>query len=147
MKKGNLLLIDDEEMILESSKMLLQDIADNIFTAISGKKGLEIIEKENIHCVVCDINMPEMNGVEVIQRVREMNNNVPFIFYTGHGSEQLMREVIKFGAFDFLDKPALDGLEETISRGLREGIGESKPDDPMAFISEYQKILRSLDNT
>lgn len=146
MSKGNLLLIDDEEMILESSKMLLADIADNIFTANSGKAGLEILRGEEIHCIVCDINMPDMNGVEVIQHVRKLNPNIPFIFYTGHGSDKLMREAIKYGAFDFLDKPALEGLEETIQRGLREGMSGAKTSDPLAFVSEYQKMLKSLDN-
>ncbi|MBH48299.1 MAG: transcriptional regulator [Halobacteriovorax sp.] len=137
--KGNLLLIDDEEMILESSKDLLEDIADKIFTANRGAKGIEVFKSETIHCILCDINMPEMNGIEVIKQIRELNANVPFIFYTAHGSDELMREAVKFGAFDFLDKPALEGLEEIVERGLKAGVG-SKEEAPANFISEFQKL-------
>lgn len=139
--KGNLLLIDDEEMILESSKLLLEGLADNIFTASSGKKGLEIFKSNQIHCIVCDINMPEMNGVEVIEKIRDINESIPFIFYTGHGTEELMLEAVKYGAFDFLDKPALDGLEETIKRALMEGTGQKSSDFSFEFISNYQRLL------
>tara|TARA_R110000868_G_scaffold161466_1_gene391870 strand:+ start:3233 stop:3655 length:423 start_codon:yes stop_codon:yes gene_type:complete len=137
--KGNLLLIDDEEMILESSKDLLEDIADNIYTANRGAKGVEIFKSETIHCILCDINMPEMNGIDVIKKIREINPDVPFIFYTAHGSDELMREAVKYGAFDFLDKPALEGLEEIVERGLKAGVG-AKDDAPANFVSEFQKL-------
>ena len=137
--KGNLLLIDDEEMILESSKDLLEDIADKVFTANRGAKGIEVFKSETIHCILCDINMPEMNGIDVIKQIRELNSDVPFIFYTAHGSDELMREAAKYGAFDFLDKPALEGLEEIVKRGLKAGVG-SKEESPANFISEFQKL-------
>lgn len=143
--KGNLLLIDDEELILKKTKIILEDYADNIFTAISGKDGIEIVKNETIHCIICDINMPEMNGIDVIKKIREGNIDVPFVFYTGHGSHKLMREAIKYGAFDFLDKPGLDGLEEVVQRGLKQGIQESNTDDnpESSFESEYKKLINS----
>lgn len=135
------MLIDDEEMILEASKLLLEDIADHILIATSGANALKILESEKVHCIVCDINMPEMNGVEVLRRVRELGLNTPFIFYTGHGAEAHMKEAMKYGAFDFLNKPALDGLEETIEHGLHEGMGQ-KHERPISFTSEYRKLLK-----
>ena len=98
--KGNLILIDDEVMLLEKTAMLLEDIADKVFTADSGAKGLEIIKNNKIHCILCDINMPNMNGVEVLKKIRELKQETPFIFYTGHGSRELMKEAIKYGALD-----------------------------------------------
>ncbi len=146
MKNGNLLLVDDEPLILERLKLTLEEVADTIHTALNGVEALKIINKENIHCIVCDINMPKMNGVEVIKRVRADNNDVPFIFYTGHGTQDLMLEAIKYGAFDFLDKPNLDGLEEVIINALREGAkNHSKvATDKNCFVSEYQKLLTTL---
>ena len=106
-KKGNLLLVDDEKELLERLEMILEDFADEIFTAENGQEGYEVLLKEKIHCVVCDINMPVLNGVELLKKIRAENINTPFIFYTGHGSSELMLEVVKYGAFDFLNKPLL----------------------------------------
>lgn len=136
--KGNLLLIDDEQMILDTSELILQDLADKIFLANSGKIGLEIFEREKIHCIVCDINMPRMNGIEVLKAIRSLNSDIPFIFYTGHGDEVHMKEAVKLNAFDFLSKPVLEGLEELIQRGLEVGMG-MKPHGPLKFVSDYRR--------
>lgn len=123
MEKGNLLLVDDETILLRHMRSSLEDLADVIFVAENGIEALSILEKENIHCIVCDINMPKMNGIEVIKRLHEKNVDIPFIFYTGHGSNDLMDEAARFGAFDFLNKPNLTGLEEVVERGLKAGKG------------------------
>lgn len=141
-KLGNLLLVDDEELILEKSKILLEDLADEIYTAIDGTLALKLLECNEIHCVVCDINMPGLNGIDVIKEVRKRNIDIPFIFYTGHGSTQLMREAIKYGAFDFLDKPSLDGLEEVVQRALATSLDKDCVEEH-DFTTEYQNMLKS----
>ncbi|WP_127716258.1 response regulator [Halobacteriovorax sp. HLS] len=141
-KLGNLLLVDDEELILKKSKILLEDFADEIYTALNGTLALELLSSNEIHCIVCDINMPGLNGIDVIKEVRKRNIEIPFIFYTGHGSTELMKEAIKYGAFDFLDKPSLDGLEEVVQRGLAESLQvESVQNED--FVSEYKKMISS----
>lgn len=139
-KKGNLLIIDDEDLILKKSKILLEDLADEIYTANNGFLALETLQQNAIHCIVCDINMPGMSGIDVIKEVRKRNIEIPFIFYTGHGSDSLMKEAIKYGAFDFLDKPSLDGLEEVVERGLKTSMKTEFQDDAN-FMSEYQKLI------
>src|SRR5687768_7213499 len=105
MDEKNLLIIDDEELLLENLKILLKKNASNIFLANNATDGLKILNSENIHCVVCDISMPGMTGVELIKKIRTEGNDVPFIFYTAFGNHELMREAAKYGAFDFLTKP------------------------------------------
>ena len=87
--------------------------------------------------------MPNMNGVEVLKKVREDFPDLPFIFYTGHGSRDLMREAIKYGAFDFLDKPCLEGLEEIASRGLALGTGKQVLNSGFdgLFETEFKKLM------
>lgn len=125
MGKGNLLLVDDETILLKHMRSSLEDIADEIFVAENGIEALSILEKQDIHCIVCDINMPKMNGIEVIKKLHEKKVEIPFIFYTGHGSNDLMDEAARFGAFDFLNKPNLVGLEEVVERGLKVGRGDN----------------------
>lgn len=147
MLKGNLLIVDDEPLIVKNLKLNLAEHADQIFTAMDGVEALKVIDEQKIDCIICDINMPKMNGVEVIKRIRAANNQVPFIFYTAHGNDQLMLEAAKYGAFDFLNKPNLEGLEEVIARGLDEGINRGKGNvpDENAYISEYTKLLKQLE--
>ncbi len=141
---GNLLIIDDEEYLVDNIKFLLKGYAENIFVAYNGYSGLDILRKENIHCVICDISMPKMNGVQVIEKARQEGFETPFIFYTALGSSDLMREVAKFGAFDFLTKPDFDNLEEVVSRGLREGFNRDIRHSTSASTAEYDAILNEF---
>jgi two-component system nitrogen regulation response regulator NtrX len=145
--KGNLLIVDDEVMLLKTLKLNLLEYADDIFTAENGREALEKIEKELIHCIICDINMPKMNGVDVIKALRDKGINTPFIFYTGHGNHELMLEAAKHGAFDFLNKPNLDGLEEVVQRGLKAGVTKEADQelDPSEFMSEYAMLLKEIE--
>ncbi len=141
--KGNLLIVDDEALLIKWLRSSLSDLADEIYVAKNGLEALEIVEREDIHCIVCDVNMPKMNGVEVIKRLRDKNDDVPFIFYTGHGNQELMLEAAKYGAFDFLNKPSLEGMEEVVTRGLRTGL-ELEHNPPTDFNSEYSKLLEEI---
>jgi two-component system response regulator AtoC len=145
MNPGTLLIVDDEPLILRNLKITLDDCASKIFTAQNGLEALDVLKDKTIHCVICDINMPKLNGVELIKRLRSKNNDVPVIFYTGHGNRELMIEVAKYGAFDFLDKPNLDGLEEVVKRGLQLGFIKKDADqDQNVFESEYTKLLKEI---
>lgn len=146
MKKGNLLIVDDEPILVEFLKATLEEFAEKIFTGSNGLEALKALDQETIHCIICDINMPKMNGVELIQKIREKKIEIPFIFYTGHGNHKLMMEAVKFGAFDFLDKPSLDGLEDVVQRGLNKGLNLNQEEsvDTQSFVSEYQKMLKDI---
>ncbi|MFP5387310.1 MAG: response regulator [Bacteriovoracia bacterium] len=147
MAKGNLLIIDDEELLLKNIKYLLQGYADKTFLASNGLEGLKVLEKEDIHCVICDISMPQMNGVELIRVIREKGSEVPFIFYTAYGHSELMIEAAKYGAFDFLKKPDFEGLEEVVSRGIKEGFKRKNfADMKEEMMTEYEKILITIKN-
>ncbi len=146
MTKGNILIIDDEIDILQTLKELLHDHAKDIFLASGGKEALRILKEKSVQCVICDVKMPGMTGVEVIKEVRASVNEVPFIFFTGHGSQDLMMEVVKYGVFDFLNKPEFDGLEEVVARGLKEGFKPPEaPLDASIYVSEYRKMLDIID--
>ena len=120
MKKGNLLILEDEVALNDLLKDLLGPHADEVFTAYNGIEGLDIVAANQIDAIVCDINMPKMNGVEFIAKMRELNNQHPIIFYTAHGNDQLIEKADSYGAFEFLSKPNFDNLEETVVKALQE---------------------------
>jgi len=138
--KGNILLIDDEKDLVDRVEMLLEEYADKIYKGYDGLEGLAVLKKETIHCVVCDINMPRKNGIEVIKDARELGYKGPFIFYTGHGNDEMMMQVVKFGVFDFLNKPNLEDLESSVERALKVGLGQLTPDNDGDFLAELNKI-------
>lgn len=116
--KGNLLLIDDENELSQSMKELLEEVASEIFTASNGQEALQILENFDIHCVVSDIKMPVMDGLNFMKLARERGYQQPIIFFTGHGTEQLIKEVGELGATELLMKPNFMSLELAIRRHM-----------------------------
>lgn len=105
MKK--ILLIEDEEPIRRVLiRIFEEENKDYIITECEdGKLGLYTLKKEYFDLVLCDIKMPKMDGLEVLQRAREEGLNVPFIMLTGHGNVSSAVEAMKSGAYDFISKP------------------------------------------
>ena len=105
MKK--ILLIEDEEPIRRVLiRILEEENKDYIITECEdGKLGFNTLNKEDFDLVLCDIKMPKMDGVEVLQKTRENGINVPFIMLTGHGNVSTAVEAMKSGAYDFISKP------------------------------------------
>ena len=103
---SGLLIVDDEKNILHTLQRLLQNEGYPIFTAESGKDGLEILAKENIGVVASDLMMPEMNGVKFLEKVSEVKPDAVQILLTGHASLDVAIEVInRLGLFCFIVKP------------------------------------------
>lgn len=105
MKK--ILLIEDEEPI---RRVLLKILTEEnkgyqISETKDGKEGFLKLTKEDFDLVLCDIKMPKMDGIEVLQKVRENGINIPFIMLTGHGNISTAVEAMKAGAYDFILKP------------------------------------------
>lgn len=121
-KKGNVLLIDDEIEIIENLKFLLEGLADNIFLAASGAKGLEIVSQEQIDCIICDLKMPEITGLELLKTLRESGVDKPFIFYSGEFSEESMAQAAKYDVYAFLHKPQFEGIERILTAALAEAL-------------------------
>ncbi len=142
----NLLIIDDETLLVENMKFLLSPHASQIFTGKNGQEGLDVLDTEEIHCVICDITMPVMNGVEFIKAARAKNLDVPIIFYSAYGTHEMMMEVSKYGAFDFLKKPDFMDLELVVARGLAEGFKRKHihQKDSNDFISDYHTLLEKI---
>ena len=104
---SKILIIEDEESIRRVLVRILNEEDSNfeIHEASDGKKGLESISKENFDLVLCDIKMPKIDGIELLQRTRKKNSSLPFIMLTGHGNIETAVESMKLGAYDFISKP------------------------------------------
>lgn len=102
-----ILLIEDEEPIRRVLVRILseEDAKYKITEAVDGKKGFHLLKKESFDLVLCDIKMPKMDGIEVLQKAKNSKINTPFIMLTGHGNVETAVEAMKLGAYDFISKP------------------------------------------
>ena len=104
---ANILLIEDEEPIRRVMVRILEEENESykVTQAADGKLGFETLSKNNFDLVLCDIKMPKMDGIEVLQQTRNKGNQTPFIMLTGHGNVETAVEAMKLGAYDFIPKP------------------------------------------
>jgi two-component system nitrogen regulation response regulator NtrX len=116
------LVVDDEASIRSSLEKLLSYEKYRTFSAPDGPSALELIADERIDIVLLDIKMPGMDGLEVLQKLKEMREGLPVIIISGHGNVSTAVEATKLGAFDFIEKPIdLDRLLLTVRNGLKQG--------------------------
>ena len=117
----NILIIEDEEPIRRVLVRILSDENKNfqIAEAKNGKEGLSLLKKTKFDLALCDIKMPRMDGIEVLQETKKNNINIPFIMLTGHGNVETAVEAMKLGAYDFISKPPdLNRLLTSIKNAL-----------------------------
>ena len=100
----NILICDDEKDIVNALKIYLNDTNYQIFEAYTGKEALEITEKENIHLILLDIMMPEMDGITAMAKIRAFSN-VPIILLTAKSEDTDKVLGLNVGADDYVTKP------------------------------------------
>jgi DNA-binding NtrC family response regulator len=101
----NVLIIDDERAIRRALKEILEYENCQVLEAENGKDGLETIHSNSVDVIFCDIKMPIMDGMELLQQMKEEASDVPIIMISGHGTLETAVQAIKMGAFDFIEKP------------------------------------------
>src|SRR5205085_2852849 len=105
MPKSRILVIDDEAAIRDSLRMTLEYEGYEFLGAATGQEGLTLAEREAPDLVLLDVKMPGMDGLEVLDRLRAMNDSLPVVVVSGHGTISTAVEATKKGAFDFIEKP------------------------------------------
>ena len=102
MPKSRILVIDDEAAIRDSLKMTLEYEGYEYVGAATGQEGLALAEREAPDLVLLDVKMPGMDGIEVLDRLRNMNEQLPIVMVSAHGTPSTAVDAIRKGAVDFL---------------------------------------------
>jgi len=102
---SRILVIDDERSIRNTLKDILEYEKYDVELAEDGKKALDIFRNAEFDIVLCDIKMPGMDGIEVMEKLTALNPDVPVVMISGHGNIDTAVESIKKGAYDFIEKP------------------------------------------
>src|SRR5258705_695455 len=122
MPKSRILVIDDEAAIRDSLRMTLEYEGYEFVGAATGQEGLALVERENFDLVLLDVKMPGMDGLDVLGRLHTMNETLPVVMISAHGTPSTAVDAIRRGALDFLEKPfeSTDRLRVTIQNSLEQ---------------------------
>lgn len=105
LEMAKILIIDDERPIRNTLKDILSYEDHDVDLAQDGFEGLDKINNGKYDIVLCDIKMPKMDGLEVLEKIMEKNREIPVVMISGHGTVDTAVEAIKKGAYDFIEKP------------------------------------------
>lgn len=133
---NTILIIDDEKEICESIKMILEYEGYNVIFSTSAIQGLKSLDEHQVSCLLLDIQMPEMNGFEVLKKVKENTPSLSVIIISAHGSIENAIKATRLGAFDFIEKP-VDRDKLLIS--VRNAVEQSK------LLTENIEIKKTLE--
>lgn len=134
---ARILVIDDEQSIRNTLREILEYEKFSVQDAADGMEALELIEKESFDVILCDIKMPRMDGIEVLDKILE-KVDTPVIMISGHGTIETAVEAIKMGAYDYIAKPLdLNRLLITMRNAM----------DRSTLITETKKLKRKVSKT
>ncbi|MBI5124663.1 MAG: response regulator [Planctomycetes bacterium] len=103
--KKRILIVDDEEPIRFALTTILQDQGYEVDASETGNAGLKKLGENRYNIVLLDYNLPDINGLEVAQKAREIDNDVPIVFVSAYGTTDVILRAVRVGAFDFIEKP------------------------------------------
>lgn len=138
-----ILIIDDEAGIRSSLSGILEDESFYVQAVASGEEGLSLLKKENFDVILLDIWLDGLDGLEVLRKIKEDEENVQVIMITGHGSVETAVRAIKLGAYDFLEKPlSLEKVVITVKNALHQKkLEEENVILRSKFRNKYQKLV------
>src|ERR1700712_1350381 len=132
---SNILIIDDEKAIRKTLTEILSYEGYKIEEASDGEEGLKKFKEKTYDVVLCDIKMPKIDGLDFLEKAREVNGDVPIIMISGHGTIETAVEAVKKGAFDYISKPPdLNRLLITIRNAI----------DKTSLVTETKVLKRKV---
>ena len=118
--KPRILVVDDEESIREFLEIMLKKEGYEITTAEDGERALELVKKKSFDMVISDMQMPKMNGMELLKNVKDTAPDMVFMMITAFGTTETAIEAMKMGAYDYILKPfKIDEVRINIANALR----------------------------
>ncbi len=121
MSVGRIFVVDDEESIREFFEIMLKREGYEVVTASNGAEALEKLKKQAVDLIISDIQMPELSGLELLTKVKEMDPEMAVIMITAFGSTETAVEAMKLGAYDYIQKPfKIDEVRIIIQKALEQ---------------------------
>jgi hypothetical protein len=134
-------VVDDDEAVRTSLKLLLRSVDLPVETCTSAQEFLDRFDADRPGCLVLDIRMPGMSGLELQERLNAMHAMIPVVFITGHGDVPMAVEAMQHGAVDFIQKPfrdqdLLDRINQALEKDRENRAGLRERDNIRAHIAD-----------
>ena len=140
MEEMKMMLVDDEERFLSTTKKLLSRKGLDVLTAASGSDALEILRTNEVHVVILDVKMPGMDGIETLKAIKRSYPLVEVIMLTGHATVESAVEGLKSGATDYLMKPT--DVQDLINKA-EEAFGKRKVLEEKIRVAQTRTFMKS----
>ena len=141
MPRSRILVIDDEAAIRDSLRMTLEYEGYEFVGAATGQEGLALAERDSPDLVLLDVKMPGMDGLEVLDHLRSMNDALPVVVISGHGTISTAVEATKKGAFDFIEKPF---ASERVLVSLRNALDQRRLRDENKSLKKAVEVRHQM---
>jgi signal transduction histidine kinase len=140
MMENSVLLVDDEKGIRKVLRIVLSDMGYHVRTAKNGAEALRLFKEERPPIVLTDIKMPEMDGIELLRRLKKLSPETEVIMVTGHGDMDLAIKSVKYEATDFVTKPINDEVLEIALNRAQERIAMRRQLN--AYTENLEQLVR-----
>lgn len=128
---ARILCIDDDLDLVSLLKRFLSKNGYSVETALSGAKGLKLFSEENFDLVLCDFRLPDKDGIEMLQALRQIKAGIPIILITAYSDVKIAVKAVKLGAFEYVSKPILpDEILVTVANALKSNGEIPRPEKP-----------------
>lgn len=116
-KRLSVLLVDDSLLVRKQLRGILEECNCKVLEAANGEQALEIVHNFKLDLVLMDIVMPGADGIDTLKRIKELDDTIKIVMVSSVGTQSYLKEAIKLGAFDFLQKPvSADALHRLIGK-------------------------------
>jgi len=164
LKEMKILYIEDDDLVRDSMAKTLEFICKSVHSANNGMRGLELFDEVKPNMIITDIDMPSLNGLDFIKRIRQRDEKIPIVITSGHKDEKYLLEAVKLHLEDYLVKPmtysdVLKSVEKCAKRIITNGdayieISEScnfnilkgsiERDDKEIFLTKKENVILKL---
>ncbi|MCA9081124.1 MAG: response regulator, partial [Planctomycetaceae bacterium] len=136
MSQGSLLVVDDDRHICEAMADYLRSLDYRTETAMTCRDAIDRIKEYNFDVVVCDVNLPDQDGFQLLEWGVQHRPETAIILLTGYGTIESAVEAIRLGAFDYLTKPVID---DELNFSIQRALGQRR------IVEENRQLKRQLD--
>ena len=152
-KTPNVFLVDDDPSVRRALTRLIKSAGHQVQTFASAQEFLQTgVAAQEAACLVLDVRMPGLTGIELQRQLQILNRNVPIVFMTGHGNIPMSVQAMKAGAVDFLPKPVKDtdllrAIEQALARAVRDRAERNELEDVRELVGKIDSARARSDGS
>lgn len=152
-KFNRVLVVDDEIALLQNIQDILEAQQIGFVQAENATQALDLLQAEKFDVIVCDIQMPKMNGLRLLETIRHKGDSTPVVFFSGFYESEMLKEAMRLGAYDFIEKPLeeahlLSTLNNASEYGLIQrkmaGIADQKDAKAKKTLNDFKNKINQL---